>query len=564
MFKPCAIIPTYNHVATLPAILARLAELELPVWLVDDGSHPQQAAALAALAASHPGVDLVRHSVNQGKGAAVVTGFKAAAAAGYTHALQVDADGQHDLGDAPALLKAAEERPTAMVTAIPRYDDSVPRHRLYARYITHFWVWIETLSLELRDTMCGFRVYPLVAVTALLATTRLGRRMNFDTEVMVRLYWRGVPVIQLPSRVIYPADGFSNFRPLRDNIGISAMHTRLFFGMLLRAPRLLWRRLAGTRQKHWSLTGERGSYLGLKLMLLGYRYGGRQLAKLLLYPVLAYFFVTGAKARAASTSYLQRLCQFAPDALPQGPTLANRWRHFLNFGQASLMRLDGWCGRLQRQQVNFPDRNRLAKVVASGRGAVVAVAHFGHLELCRALAEDNYQKRINVLVMTEHAAKFNRMLAEVNPASQLNLIHIGDVGPETAWQLAELIERGELLMIAGDRTSISNYARVHYAPFLGAPAPFAAGPYILAALLRCPLYMLSCWESGPGRFEMRFDQLAEDLSGPRNERDARLAAACEQYVRKLEGLCLQAPLQWFNFFDFWCPDHASAVIKKVD
>lgn len=200
MFKPCALIPTCNHVSALPAIIARLQQLGLPIWLVDDGSAPEQAAELERLAASNPGLTLVRHPVNQGKGAAVMTGIKAAAAAGFTHALQVDADGQHDLHDAPALLAAAEARPAAMVTGIPRYDASVPRHRYYARYLTHVWVWIETLSLELRDTMCGFRVYPLAACVALFAASRLGRRMDFDTEVMVRLYWQGleqVPRVRL-------------------------------------------------------------------------------------------------------------------------------------------------------------------------------------------------------------------------------------------------------------------------------------------------------------------------------------------------------------------------------
>lgn len=563
MFKPCAVIPTCNHVSALPTIIERLQALGLTVWVVDDGSNPEPAAALDQLAAGNPQLRLLRHASNQGKGAAVISGLKAAAAAGFTHALQVDADGQHDLHDAPALLTAAAAKPAAMVTGIPRYDASVPRHRYYARYLTHVWVWIETLSLELRDTMCGFRVYPLAACVALFAASRIGRRMDFDTEVMVRLYWQGLEVVQLPTKVTYPAGGFSNFRALEDNLRISAMHTRLFFGMLWRSPMLLWRRLRGRGQHHWSVTGERGSYWGLKLMLLGYRHGGRGLARLLLYPVLAYFFVTGSRARAASRDYLQRLAQFAPAALPGGASLTNQWRHFLSFGQASLLRLDGWCGKLQRQQVNFPDHPQLSALVASGRGAVVVVSHVGHLELCRALAEEHFQQRINVLVMTEHAANFNRVLAEVNPASQLNLIHLGEVTPATAVQLAERIERGELLMIAGDRTAVTSYARVHYAPFLGAPAPFAAGPYILAALLHCPLYLLSCWQSGADQFEMRFSLLAEDLTGPRRQRDARLAEACEAYVRQLEALCLKAPLQWFNFFDFWRPDHASAVIKKV-
>jgi hypothetical protein len=159
--------------------------------------------------------------------------------------LQIDADGQHDTGDLPRFIAAARARQDAVICGIPAYDASVPKARLYGRYATHVWVWINTLSLHLRDTMCGFRVYPLPPVLRLMGEETIGRRMDFDTEVMVRLYWRQVPVEHLATRVTYPADGVSHFDVWRDNVRISRMHARLFFGMLRRAPRLLWRRLQG-------------------------------------------------------------------------------------------------------------------------------------------------------------------------------------------------------------------------------------------------------------------------------------------------------------------------------
>ncbi|OSM49757.1 acyltransferase, partial [Aeromonas salmonicida subsp. salmonicida] len=152
---------------------------------------------------------------------------------GFSHALQVDADGQHDLADIPALLAEAHRDPEALISGRPVYDDSVPKGRLYGRYITHVWVWIETLSFTIKDSMCGFRVYPLAASCALLEQVALGRRMDFDTEVMVRLHWAGVAVRFVPTRVIYPADGSSHFQLWRDNRDISWMHTRL-------VCRLLW------------------------------------------------------------------------------------------------------------------------------------------------------------------------------------------------------------------------------------------------------------------------------------------------------------------------------------
>jgi glycosyltransferase involved in cell wall biosynthesis len=237
----CAVIPVYNHGGTVGGVAARLRAQGLPVLLVDDGSEAATAAQLDALA-RQDGIRLVRLPHNQGKGAAVIAGMRAAAEQGYTHGLQIDADGQHDAGDAARFVAAAQARPDALICGCPVYDDSVPRARLYGRYATHIWVWINTLSFAVRDSMCGFRIYPLAATLPLLARASLGRRMDFDTEIAVRLVWAGVPVVNQPTRVHYPPGGISHFRVWRDNVLISAMHTRLFFGMLWRLPRLLARK----------------------------------------------------------------------------------------------------------------------------------------------------------------------------------------------------------------------------------------------------------------------------------------------------------------------------------
>jgi glycosyltransferase involved in cell wall biosynthesis len=245
-FSPVAVIPVYNHPATIGDMVAAVRAHGLPCVLVDDGSEPGCAAVLDRLAAGEPGaVTLVRLARNQGKGGAMMAGLREALRRGHSHALQIDADGQHDTGDIPRFLATSRRHPRAVVCGCPLYDLSVPKGRLYGRYLTHVWVWINTLSFAIRDSMCGFRVYPLPAVVAVIDGHRLGRRMDFDTEVMVRLHWRGVGVVNLPTRVTYPRDGVSHFRALHDNALISRMHARLFFGMLLRAPVLLWRRLAG-------------------------------------------------------------------------------------------------------------------------------------------------------------------------------------------------------------------------------------------------------------------------------------------------------------------------------
>jgi glycosyltransferase involved in cell wall biosynthesis len=244
-FAPCIVIPIFNHAATVPALLKQLAPYHLPCILINDGSDSDATDYLRRLVEAQPDLILEEQFPNQGKGAAVMRGLHKAADLGYSHGVQVDADGQHCIEDLPRLLEAAQKFPEDLVTGIPVYDHSVPKGRLIGRYVTHFWVWVETLSLRIKDSMCGFRVYPLAGTLALIDKAALGQRMDFDTDIMVRLYWRGLRVISVATRVIYPENGTSNFRLWRDNCSISWMHTRLVLGMLPRAPLLLWRNLTG-------------------------------------------------------------------------------------------------------------------------------------------------------------------------------------------------------------------------------------------------------------------------------------------------------------------------------
>ena len=558
---PCILIPCYNHAGPLAAVLARLAEYGLPCLLIDDGSEPVAAAELDALAARYPWVTLLRHTRNQGKGGAVMTGLRRAHALGFSHALQVDADGQHDLADLPALLAEADKHPAALISGRPLYDDSVPKGRLYGRYITHVWVWIETLSFAIKDSMCGFRVYPLAATCALLERVALGRRMDFDTEVMVRLHWAGVAVRFVPTRVIYPADGSSHFQLWRDNRDISWMHTRLVCRLLWtqllrigRWPRRLWSwvtRLWRERRTHWSRTPERGSLLGMQIMLTSYRLLGRRGFSLLLYPVIGYFWLTGRAQRQASQAYLVRLERFASAqgvALPAEPR--SSFRHFLRFGEAALDKLAGWRGDITEQEVELVGREHYDAAINSGQGVLLLGSHLGDLELCRALGSRKQGLRINALVFTRHAARFNALLKQINPDSHLNLIQVQELGADTAILLKEKLERGEWVVIVGDRTSVTREKRVIWADFLGAPAPFPLGPFVLSSVLGCPVYLMFGLKE-QGRFRVHFEPFADGQPLPRQGRQEILASRVQAYADRLQHHCLRAPLDWFNFFDFW-------------
>ena len=238
-----AVIPVYNHERAVPAVAGTLRAHGLPLVLVDDGSSEVCRVALEKLARDL-GAHLVRRPVNGGKGAAVIAGLRKARELGFSHALQVDADGQHDLGDVPKFLERAQREPDAVICGRPLFDDSVPRLRFLSRYITHVLVWLQTLSFtKVVDSMCGFRLYPVRTVLEVVERDGAGTRMDFDIEVLVKMAWRGQALHWIDTRVSYPTDGISHYRLLIDNLWLAAMHARLLTGMVWRAPMLLWRQV---------------------------------------------------------------------------------------------------------------------------------------------------------------------------------------------------------------------------------------------------------------------------------------------------------------------------------
>jgi glycosyltransferase involved in cell wall biosynthesis len=254
MVELCFLVPVYNHAEGICNTIEALAKYQRTCIVVDDGSESTCRNAIASLGEQHSWVHVIHRPQNAGKGAAVKTGLSAAADLGFSHALQVDADEQHDLSAIDVFIEQSGVYPDATILGTPVFDISVPKVRHYSRYLTHVWVWINTLSFSIKDAMCGFRIYPVEATVALCNSTTTGDRMDFDTEVLVRLYWRGMKFINLPVRTYYPEDGVSHFRMLQDNWLITKMHARLFAGMLLRSP-LLLKRLLKRRLKNAHASG---------------------------------------------------------------------------------------------------------------------------------------------------------------------------------------------------------------------------------------------------------------------------------------------------------------------
>jgi glycosyltransferase involved in cell wall biosynthesis len=230
-FLPCVVIPTYDNAATLEDVVVAVREKIPHVIVIDDGSGVRGRAAAAELGRRNL-AHVVHRDLNGGKGAAVKTGFEVARSLGYSHVVQVDADGQHDLADLQHFLDTAREEPAALVLGCPLFDASAPRGRVIGRQITRFWTNLETGGRAITDPMCGFRVYPLEA--ALKASRGTGNRMDFDIEIAVRMVWNGVATLNLPTKVRYFQGGISHFHMFEDNVRISWMHTRLVVRAILR------------------------------------------------------------------------------------------------------------------------------------------------------------------------------------------------------------------------------------------------------------------------------------------------------------------------------------------
>ncbi len=241
--RPLILIPSYNTGTILERTVIAVLSLKLPVWVIIDGSTDGSADSIARLETSeNPTFRIIRLPVNSGKGAAIHHGLPEAIAAGFSHVLTMDADGQHPADMVTRFFQLSAAHPQAAVFGRPVFDASAPALRVQGRKISNFWANLETLGWGIDDSLFGMRLYPAQALLEVLESTRFARRFDFDPEVAIRLAWRGVPIINLPTPVRYPSKeegGVSQFRYLRDNALLTWMHLRLLFGFFFRLPTIL-------------------------------------------------------------------------------------------------------------------------------------------------------------------------------------------------------------------------------------------------------------------------------------------------------------------------------------
>ncbi|ASM56117.1 acyltransferase [Pseudoalteromonas nigrifaciens] len=309
--------------------------------------------------------------------------------------------------------------------------------------------------------------------------------------------------------------------------------------------------------KHWSKMQERGNYLGIQTLLFTHKILGRKGLWLILFPVVVYLFITGRIARAASKQFLQQVNLYTGTG--QSVTLRQQLKHFCSFADSAFDKIDGWLGRISLSDIEYTNEHLFSQLNEQRQGAIFIGSHLGNLEVCRALSQHRSGKVINVLVFTHHAVEFNKMLKKINPNVAVNLIQVTDLGPGLAILLKEKIEQGEIIVIVGDRTSTTTAARSVQVPFLDKPAPFSQGPFILAALLDCPVYFLFCLkDQQSSKYHVIFEQYSNSLKMPRTQRHAILNQVITDYAQRLGHYAAQYPYQWFNFYDFWQNDQQVA------
>ncbi len=301
--------------------------------------------------------------------------------------------------------------------------------------------------------------------------------------------------------------------------------------------------------QHWAQINEFSFIAGMRLLCWLARVFGRWPFRVALYPVLLWYLLTKPGARAASRNYLKRMASFNK-AIGVQTGIPGILRHFAAFGESILDKLLLWSGWLDVDAVQLHGVDLVVGQFAARRGGIFICCHLGNLELCRVLAKRQPGLKMTVLLYTKHAAKFNKLLAKLDPDSQLNLMQVTELTPGTAALLAGKVAQGEFIAIAGDRIPVSANPRVVSASFLGATAPFPIGPYVLASLFQCPVYLLFslCGKNGS---EVHFELFRESIRLPHRGRDDVLAGLAAAYAARLEVFCQRAPLQWFNFYDFW-------------
>ena len=307
-----------------------------------------------------------------------------------------------------------------------------------------------------------------------------------------------------------------------------------------------------SNERHWSAVAERGSMAALRAMAWIYGTLGRSACQLLLYPIVAYFFLRDSRSRRASRAYLD-LVWANPEGrsqLRRRPGLLAPLRHYHEFAVQLLDRMVLWGGGFHRFQMDHAGSEHLFDLARAGRGGILLGAHVGSFDMARQLAGE-HQLAINLVMFTAHAARINRFFEQLSSGDRVKVLQLDPTSVQPAFRIRECIKHGEFVGILGDRIPPGGRERPVFVDFLGRRAAFPRSPFLLACVLGCPILLSICVRTGEARYETFVEPLGEGRYIPRADRDKAAEELAELFVRRLEKICLRFPYQWFNFHDTW-------------
>ncbi len=301
-------------------------------------------------------------------------------------------------------------------------------------------------------------------------------------------------------------------------------------------------------QEHWAKTEERGSSFGIKFLLYSFKYLGPLVCKVFMTPVLLYFYIFNGQARRNLKNYLTHVSQYF-----EGVTHAsqrNVLKIFFNFGFGIVDRMSAWQGHVNKFKISKLNNQYFLELNKTNKGAVIMVSHLGNFEISRMASGANKNAVFNIFMHTKNAKKTTEAIKKFNPAYAVNFIQGDDLTMKVAIELKEKVDAGEFIVIGGDRVPVSNDKAVVTAKLLGRPAKFPIGPYVLAKVLNCPLLGIFCIKTTAG-YQVTFETFAEEINFTKNNREEVIEAHLNKYIESIEQQLKLAPLQWYNFHDFW-------------
>jgi predicted LPLAT superfamily acyltransferase len=306
------------------------------------------------------------------------------------------------------------------------------------------------------------------------------------------------------------------------------------------------------RRGAWMATAERGSITALSFVRWFYGRFGRRASVALLTPIVVYFFVTGRAPRRASMDYLHTMWALREgrSALGQRPGWLDVYRHLHEFAENLLDRLIVWSGDAQRICIDQHGTEHLRELTRQRRGGILLCSHLGSYDMLREISGQSGIV-VNVLMFTRHSARINAFFERLHPGLEMRMIQYVPGSASAAFEIKAAIDRGEFVGMMGDRLWASERERSVSVPFLGRRAQFPLAPFLLQAVLGCPLLLSVCVRTGPAHYAASIQPFAPAGAVPRRDRRKWAEELTRRYAAALEEWCLRTPYQWFNFFEFW-------------